>query len=263
MEQGAPDVQTGPSKGERLLQAAPEPKVLAQLPDWFRHQEYVSFDASCYDLRQCVTQLLDRADEARLGSFPDDAKSLETYAADEAVFRSFHVRQRLRQCVSQDVELLGVYEQLVKEVLCPHLKAKIVERTGSAEPVCFSFQYPPTVRLQPGPSKQFKRPHRDAEYGHQVGELNFWMPLTNYTEMTRTTLWVESAPNLADFRPLDIDYGNIAMFHGTLCNHRVPANASKFTRVSMDFRIGIGDFYDKEWALQGLKGEHGRREFWL
>ena len=26
---------------------------------------------------------------------------------------------------------------------------------------------------------RFKRPHRDAEYGHQIGELNCWMPLTD------------------------------------------------------------------------------------
>jgi len=86
------------------------------------------------------------------------------------------------------------------------------------------------------------------------------MPLTNFTEKTRTALCVESSPGAGDYQPLAIDYGQIAMFHGTLCRHHVPANTSEFTRISLDFRIGIGPFFDAEWQLHGVKGVHGRRE---
>ena len=52
---------------------------------------------------------------------------------------------------------------------------------GAADaPRRFWFQCPPTVRIQPGPSDQFVNPHSDAKYGHQAGELNFWMPLSPY-----------------------------------------------------------------------------------
>ena len=44
-----------------------------------------------------------------------------------------------------------------------------------------------------------------------------------------------------DYQPLDISYGEIGIFHGTLCRHHVPQNSSDFTRVSMDFRIGLGE----------------------
>ena len=47
------------------------------------------------------------------------------------------------------------------------------------EPLTFYVQRPPTLRLQPGPSAFTVRPHNDAEYGHQPGELNFWLPLTD------------------------------------------------------------------------------------
>lgn len=85
------------------------------------------------------------------------------------------------------------------------------------------------------------------------------MPLTDYN-MTQATLWVESSPGAEDFQPLAINHGSIAVFHGTLCRHKVPANTSPFTRVSLDFRIGIGDFFDRDWQLDGVKHVHSRRE---
>ena len=45
---------------------------------------------------------------------------------------------------------------------------------------CFYYQFPPTLRLQPGPSSRIGgRAHCDADYGHQDGEVNFWLPLTD------------------------------------------------------------------------------------
>jgi len=246
------------SKGERLLLDAPGPKVSAELPMALRTQEVIHFNVEKYDLHSAATSMLDCGKQ--IGSFTDDARTLELYKANEAVFRSFATRQRLRNVVNDNSAFLDVYEKLVVEVLLPWLKNHVIERTGHSEPTTFSYQYPPTLRIQPGPSQQFRRTHRDAEYGHQVGELNFWMPLTNYSQMTQTTLWVESQPDADDYQPLAIDYGSIAMFHGTLCRHKVPANSSSFTRISMDFRIGIGEFYDRDWHLDGVKMEHGRRE---
>ena len=95
-------------------------------------------------------------------------------------------------------------------------------------PLTFHVQRPPTLRLQPGPSAFTVRPHRDAEYGHQPGELNFWVPLTDavcHTGLklsrsqagllltrfeprlgqarTRTTLWAETEPGAADYQPFE------------------------------------------------------------
>ena len=53
--------------------------------------------------------------------------------------------------------------------------------------MAFWCQYPPTVRVQPPDPIACGRMHRDSEYGHQPGEINFWMPLTRL-EHTRTSL---------------------------------------------------------------------------
>lgn len=70
----------------------------------------------------------------------------------------------------------------------------------------FHCQYPPTLRIQSGPSEEHGRIHRDVEYGHQVGEVNFWMPITNY-EITKVTLHTESLPDNNDFNPVPLNYG--------------------------------------------------------
>ena len=67
-------------------------------------------------------------------------------------------------------------------------------------------------------------------------------------------------PQANDFHPLEVEYGQIGQFHGTLCRHHAPPNPSMFTRVSLDFRIGIEDYFDPEWKLEGIKAYHGRRE---
>ena len=145
-------------------------------------------------------------------------------------------------------------------VVLPWIKARLVEAgdDASARPMSFHYQRPPSVRLQPPDPHAYCRTHRDAEYGHQLGELNFWLPLTD-PELTETTLWVESEPGAADYRALRVRRGEIAAFHGTLCRHHVPPNGSACTRVSLDFRVGVGDFFDSEWKLSEAKAQHTRR----
>ena len=92
--------------------------------------------------------------------------------------------------------------------------------------------------------------------------MNFWLPLTSLAE-TRTTLWVESAPGADDFKPLEADLGRCGVFHGTLCRHYVPPNASSKTRVSLDFRIGVEGCFDPLWVLRGTLDDHHRREIVL
>ena len=105
------------------------------------------------------------------------------------------------------------------------------------------------------------RPHCDAEYGHQPGELNLWLPLTSPAR-TRTTLWAESSPGRGDFRPLEVGVGEAAFFFGTHCRHHVPANPSSCTRVSLDFRVGVAGHFDPQWSMRGTQQDHCRAE-WL
>ncbi|KAJ1453346.1 hypothetical protein M885DRAFT_524498 [Pelagophyceae sp. CCMP2097] len=165
--------------------------------------------------------------------------------------------------VLADAHFLRLYESLIHQVVLPWLKARLV-RADPAEyaadkPHKFWYQHPPTLRLQGGPSNRFVPTHSDVKYGHQAGELNFWMPLTSY-KLTQTTLWVETTPGLGDFHALEVTRGDVAAFWGSCCRHHVPANPSIHTRVSLDFRVGVEGCFDETWVLRGTRADHSRRQ---
>lgn len=255
------------TKGELLLQRKSLPVNASPLPKFLRVETKLQFcgkEGQRHDIRSAVVSFLKRSG-SEFGAFArPDACVLEEFIPSCNVFRSFAARQLVYQAVKADHEFLKAYERLILEVVVPHLSARLrcKEKSGELsdrdDARTFHYQYPPTLRLQPGPSHEYGRVHRDAEYGHQVGEVNFWMPLS-FTQLTQTALHVESAPNAGDFHALDVEYGEIAMFHGTLCHHKAPPNSTPHTRVSLDFRIGIDEFFDTKWEMEGIKAQHGRR----
>lgn len=125
--------------------------------------------------------------------------------------------------------------------------------------ITFYYQRPPTLRLQPGPSRSSVKTHRDSEYGHQDGELNYWIPLTD-PDLTNCTIWVESTPDQGDYHPMNVTHGQVAVFHGSACRHFVPMNQTIYTRMSLDFRVGVEGFFDGEWMMEGTTDDHFRRK---
>jgi protein-L-isoaspartate(D-aspartate) O-methyltransferase len=256
------------TKGEALLrQKKSQPANAFRLPEYLRAESKLQFngeEGQRHDMRSAVVSFLQRAGSG-FGAFAHpEACVLEEFVPSRNVFRNFSARQLVYQAVKADEEFLAAYTRLVLEVVVPHLSERLRSQGKSGKVTdedktrTFHYQYPPTLRLQPGPSQEYGRVHRDAEYGHQDGELNFWMPLS-LTRLTQTSLLVESAPNKGDFRALDVEYGEISMFHGTLCHHKAPPNLTPHTRVSLDFRIGVGEFFDATWKMEGIKAQHGRR----
>ncbi len=232
------------------------------LPPFLRRERTIDFDGSraAYDLNGAACALLQQ--HPSLGQFgATEPLRLEEFAVRANVFRNFKARQVLYRAVANDAHLLSLYERLVHDVVLPRLKDVLVAVAGGvgvgegSEAVLFHYQYPPTMRLQPGPSQEHGRTHADAEYGHQPGELNCWLPLTD-PALTQTTLWVESEPGDGSFHPLEVGYGAIAVFHGVECRHYAPPNPSGFTRVSLDFRIGIGGHFDPQRVDPTVKAQH-------
>ena len=232
------------TKGEQLLLTAAPPKVACALPSPLRREEVICFETLRHDLRAHVVGMLLRAgpDIGRFtprecGTKPamPEALALEDFVPRHSdVFRSFSARQSVAKAVASDAPFLSAYEVLVTDVVCTSLKRRLVALGAESDSAAIDYwyQYPPTLRLQPGPSDEHGREHRDAEFGHQActlcarhsrrevlaaavsthaprqhlhasyptrygrmqdGECNFWLPLTEYSR-TCTTLWVESQP---------------------------------------------------------------------
>ncbi|KAL3937410.1 MAG: hypothetical protein SGBAC_007480 [Bacillariaceae sp.] len=175
--------------------------------------------------------------------------------------------------VATNARFLQVFDDFVVQVALPYLKNRLLtaiakekkergeEMTDEEKgtPITFYYQRPPTMRLQPGPSWAKVKPHNDAQYGHQHGELNFWIPLTD-REWTGVDLYCETLPKQLDFHPIPAKLGQVISFHGSSCQHYVNANASTHTRVSLDFRVGVQGFFDPYWQMKGTTDDHGRKE---
>jgi len=247
------------------------------LPSSIRESERFPYDVDEYDLAGSIVSLLQSLDPAVVGSWAErkDESSLTNCRLEDfrippmSVTRQANkgrceaAQQYLSEAVaSSDATFLQIFDRLLIDKVLPHLKSRLVregvvknEETG----VTFYYQRPPTLRLQPGPARAMVNNHRDADYGHQPGELNFWIPLTDIA-LTGVDLWCESDADLGDYSPLGTQVGEVSSFHGTACRHYVNRNETPNTRASLDFRVGIGPYYDDKWEMLGTKADHLRKK---
>jgi len=240
----------------------------SKLPMAIRGEHYLTYNTEDIDMHGALVQLLsDPEMESLLGGWSDGAeRRMENFTIPPQSLNHrkggqvAEAQDVLSHRISTDEVFLDTFDRIVMEVVLPWLKERLVEcgYVGSdTVETTFYYQRPPTLRLQPGPSRAVVKPHCDSIYGHQDGELNFWLPLMN-NDLTGTYLWAESMPNKGDYHPLKVQYGEIAAFHGSYCRHYVPANETSRTRASLDFRVGIQGLFDPDWSMIGTRADHNR-----
>lgn len=99
------------------------------------------------------------------------------------------------------------------------------------------YQRDPNFRCHlPGTGHLLVHKHCDSDYFHQPNEVNIWVPLSDGVAGSNT-LWAESAPGRADFRPFELGPGQAVRFWGHSCEHYTVPNTTAATRVSIDFRV--------------------------
>jgi len=117
------------------------------------------------------------------------------------------------------------YRSFVKNVAAP------IVVSGS-----YLYQRIPTFRIHMPRNKAVGGDwHRDTDYNHPQGEVNFLVTLTRARDSN--TIHIESSSGLGDFNPVDLDYGEMLIFDGGSCRHGNVTNTTGLTRVSFDFRI--------------------------
>lgn len=238
------------------------------LPKNICEEATFQYNVNDYDFKGAMVSLLQGCDPEMVGSFSTaDAWHLEGFEVPTlSLSRSDYgghcesAQVYFSNAVATNKDFLDLFDRFVVDVVLPKLKARLVENGAitTSQEIEFYYQRPPTVRLQPGPAWADVKAHSDAEYGHQNGELNFWLPLTN-RDATGVDLWCESSFKQGDYHPLAVNYGDVVSFHGSSCRHYVNANHSNNTRVSLDFRIGIQGFFDTQWQMAGTTDDHNRR----
>ena len=105
---------------------------------------------------------------------PDSSLSGKSGSCEEA-------QRDLPRSLASDARVIRAFDALVEGVVLPRdLTARFAAAGAQlTASTAFYYQHPPTLWRQPGPSTRHVRRHHDAENGHQRGELNLWMPLTD------------------------------------------------------------------------------------
>jgi hypothetical protein len=98
----------------------------------------------------------------------------------------------------------------------------------------FCFQSIPTLRVHLPQNVAVGEFHTDGDYGHPVGEVNFWVPLT--PAWSTNSIWIEKAPGTADYDPVELSPGHFLMFDAVQWSHGNVVNETGCSRVSFDFR---------------------------
>jgi hypothetical protein len=195
------------------------------LEDWHKTIDGFSEMKSCKSAKKKLGRQLEKGKSAkekvlRNDSSCDDNNSTNSNTADNKTTTS-------TTTPNQKLQLL--YEEFIREVIIPHLQeAMESEMVQQSSPCCISnnnnnnnnrnghehertvdveveteffVQAKPCIRFQQPSNKRTTIPHCDSFYGHQPGQINFWLPLTR--SFGSNSLYSESEPGKRDFHSFD------------------------------------------------------------
>jgi hypothetical protein len=112
--------------------------------------------------------------------------------------------------------------------------------------------------------------HCDRDYGHQAGEINYWLPLAPVPNSVDATLWVESGVGAGEFAPVLLGEGEYLRFHGQSLRHFAATaeggqgggqggGGGGTARISLDWRVALEENFDKQWKAPGCIFHHEMR----
>jgi len=189
---------------------APTKTELPKLPPSLKEERIITYDKNMYNLQLPILEMLQKVQPHIVGSFSSSGalKKLEDFhVPPNTLSRKNYggicedAQKYLSDFVSQDESFLSHFDRFVIKGILPGLKNRLRERMNKTQmidkdessdsleckedfkseemqmehdQIAFYYQRPPTLRLQPGPSRASVKTHRDSDYGHQEGELNYW-----------------------------------------------------------------------------------------
>lgn len=114
----------------------------------------------------------------------------------------------------------------------------------------FVYQKFPTFRVHLPKNIAVGAFHKDKDFNHPAGEINFIIPLTD--SQGTASVWVESKEDRGDYSPMKMNTDNLICFDGNNLTHGNKVNETGKTRVSMDFRILPLACYNQAQAKESM-----------
>lgn len=185
---------------------------------------FYSYDLGAYNFTKIIADYLATNDLSALSAAtPGDEQTLQN-----SLYKNMEqtpAYRQLHECLhgKPGAVFYRTYERFIREVI----------RTQYEEPIY--YQKKPTHRILYRDTPGVSRFHRDRDYGHSIGEINYFVPQTR--AFATNTVWIESAEGKEDFSPMELDAGQFARFNGASLLHGAKVNDTNKTRVSFDFRV--------------------------
>ncbi|KAL6077201.1 Fe2OG dioxygenase domain-containing protein [Balamuthia mandrillaris] len=195
-----------------------------------KEEEIMEWDTSRYDFAGLIRRIFDIEELDRLHTLIPESteRGFLTVTNDQSTWfhRKFYDSPLLQ-------EFTSLYQRFVKECIAPTLVDDLI-----------IFQTSPTFRVHLPNNVCVGKKHRDGDYHHPSGEINYWLPFTAVFDTNG--MYVESQPDKGDFHSVDMKYGQVFRFYGNKCWHYNQPNSTNRTRISVDFRIIPGSVYSQE-----------------
>ena len=215
-------------------------------------EHLIPYDTHTYDFQSIVRRIFEVDDLQKTHELLPSVTEQITFDDDTKTW--FHKKYYSSATYS---ELIKLYDRFVKEVILP--------RYSDSE---FAVQVDPSFRIHlPNNTALGVREndsddkigiHCDADYNHQIGEINFILPLTPMFDTN--SVYTESEPGKEDYHSINVPIGNVFCFYGNKCRHYNMKNTTGVSRLSIDFRIIPMSKYDYNWTSVSI---HGKRPLTL
>lgn len=197
------------------------------------------YDVEKYDFTSIIKSLFDCKDLSEIHkTLPQEITYNELHKIGEDNKTWFH--KRFYAPINEgNSTFQSLYEQFIEDEIYKYVD----ERD-------FLYQKTPTFRVHAPGNVAVGGWHKDSDYNHPLGEINFIVPLTR--AYGANTVWSESSPGLKDFSPINMELGEIIEFDGNQCQHGNKVNRTGVSRVSFDFRILPLSKYKPDTSLKSI-----------
>lgn len=199
------------------------------------HTYITNFDTKKFDFRSIIIKHLCIENIEELHKNIDNISLLNDYKTDQ----NTHLYKEL-YTIFDKTDFLIYYTTLVHDLVF------------DGNPLV--YQKKPTFRIHLPDNLAVADWHKDDKYGHQDGEINYWLPFTDTFDTN--TIWIESGVDTNNYQPYSLKYGEILVFDGVNLRHGNKINQTGITRISMDFRaIPLNQFTEtnQHTSSSGLK----------
>ena len=189
-------------------------------------KEKYSYNLDEYNFRQEIEKMFGTNQLERIHEIEDCDFGILDMETDNTTYLHKKFYEKVEQ-----TNFLDHYKKFLKDVILPHFNEDLL------------YQKIPTFRIQVPDNISVAEFHNDKSYSHSPDEVNIFLPITEAKETY--TIWSESQENLADYSPMNAEYGEYYIWDGANLKHGNKINESNISRFSVDFRVLPFSKYDE------------------